>query len=88
MRLQPYSGTQSSYSSSSSYSVSTVLAKPFTFELRMLYYNKLLLHKIEKIKMSGTSREISSAMDENDDEYKIRFECTDKNSSTHQSHII
>ena len=38
----------------------------------MLYYNTLLLHKIhkiEKIKMAGTSREISSAMDENHDEY-------------------
>ena len=28
----------------------------------MLYYNKLLLHKIDKIKMAGTSREISSVM--------------------------
>ena len=35
----------------------------------MLYYNTLLLHGIEKIKMAGTSREISSAMDENHDEY-------------------
>ena len=66
MRLQPYSGAQSSsYSSSSSYSVSTLLTKPCTFELRMLYYNTLLLHKIDKIKMAGISREISSAMDEN-----------------------
>ena len=37
----------------------------------MLYYNTLLLHKIEKIKMAGTSREISSAMDEKHDEYKV-----------------
>ena len=45
-------------------------AKPCTFELHMLYYNTLLLlHKTEKIKMVGTSREISSAMDENHDEY-------------------
>ena len=35
----------------------------------MLYYNMLLLHKIQKIKMAGTSREISSAIDENHDEY-------------------
>ena len=70
MRIKSYSGTESSsYSSSSSYSVITVLTKPCTFELRMLYYNKLLLHKIDKIKMAGTSREISSAMDENHDEY-------------------
>ena len=40
------------------------------------YYNMLLLNKIEKIKMAETSREISSAMDENHDEYYIRFECT------------
>ena len=66
MRLQPYSGAQSSsYSSSSSYSVSTLLTKPCTFELRMLYYNTLLLHKIDKIKMAGTSRELSSVMEEN-----------------------
>ena len=58
-----------SYSPSSSYSVGTVLTNPCTFELRMLYYNTLLLHKIEKIKMAGTSRDISSAMDENHDEY-------------------
>ena len=64
MRLLPYIGAQSSYSSSS-YSVSTVLTKPCTFELRMLYYNKLLLHKIDKIKMAGTSRELSSVMKEN-----------------------
>ena len=88
MRIQSYSGAESSYSSpSSSYSVSTVLEKPCTFELRMLYYNMLLLHKIEKIKMAGTSHEISSAMDENHDEYQIRFECTHKNSYPHRSHV-
>ena len=32
----------------------------------MLYYNTLLLHKIDKIKMAGTSRELSSVMEEND----------------------
>ena len=32
----------------------------------MLYYNMLLLHKIDKIKMAGTSRELSSVMEEND----------------------
>ena len=47
------------------YSVGTVLTKPCTFELRMLYYNTLLLHKAEKIKMSGTSREMSSEMGDN-----------------------
>ena len=67
MRLLRYSVAQSS--SSSSYSVGTVLTKPCTLELRMLYYNTLLLHKIKKIKMAGASREISSAMDENHDEY-------------------
>ena len=67
MRLLRYSGAQySSYSSSSSYSVSTLLTKPCTFELRMLFYNTLLLHKIAKIKMAGTSRELSSVMEEND----------------------
>ena len=45
------------------------MTKPCTLELRMLYYNTLLLHKIEKIKMAETSREISSAMGENHDEY-------------------
>ena len=62
MRLKPCNGAQYSYSSSSSYSVSTVLRKPCTFELRMLYYNTLLLHKIDKIKMAGTGREISSVI--------------------------
>ena len=38
-------------------------------ELRMRHYNTLLLHKLEKIEMAGTSCEISSAMDENHDEY-------------------
>ena len=47
---------------SSSYSVNTLLIKPCTFELRMRYYNKLLLHKIDKIEMAGTSRDISSVM--------------------------
>ena len=28
----------------------------------MLYYNTLLLHKIDKIKIAGTIREISSVM--------------------------
>ena len=63
MRIQSYSGAESSSnSSSSSQSVRTLLTKPCTFELSMLYYNKLLLHKIDKIKMAGTSREISSVM--------------------------
>ena len=66
MRLLRYSGAQSSsYSSSSSYSVGTVLTKPSTFELRMLYYNTLLLHKIENIKMAGSIREMSSEMGDN-----------------------
>ena len=46
-----------------------VLTKPCTTELRMLYFTTLLLNKIEKMKMAGTSREISSAMDENHVEY-------------------
>ena len=64
MRMKSYSGAQSSSysSSSSSYSVSILLTKPCTFELRMHYYNKLILHKIDKIKMAGTSLEISSVM--------------------------
>ena len=32
-------------------------------------HNTLLLHKFEKNKVTGTSREISSAMDENHNEY-------------------
>ena len=64
MRLKSCNGAQSS--SFSSYSVGTVLKKPCTFELRMLYYNKLLLHKKDKIKMAGTSRELSSVIEEND----------------------
>ena len=32
----------------------------------MLYYNKLLLHKIDKIKMAGTSLELLSVMEEDD----------------------
>ena len=36
-----------------------------TFELRMLYYNTLPLHKINKIKIAGSSRELSSVMEEN-----------------------
>ena len=43
-------------------SVSTLLTKPCTFELRMLYYNTLLLYRIDKIKMAGTSRKILSVM--------------------------
>ena len=51
---------------------------PCTFELRMLYYNKLLLHNIDKIKMAGTSRELSSVMEENDNrlDSSIRTEVT------------
>ena len=63
MRLLRYRGAESS--SYSSYSVGTVLTKPYTFELRMLYYNTLLLHKIEKIKMAGSIREMSSEMGDN-----------------------
>ena len=75
MRVQSYSGAESSpYSSSSSYSVSTLLTKPCTFELRMLYYNKLLLHKIDKIKMAGTSREISSVMTGAANNYNTRLD--------------
>ena len=37
----------------------------------MLYYNTLLLHKIDKIKMAGTSHETSSAMDENNDNFDL-----------------
>ena len=39
-----------------------VVSDKYSFQLRMLYYNKLLLHKIDKIKMAGTSRDISSVM--------------------------
>ena len=46
LRMRNYSGAESS-SYSSSYSVSTLLTKPCTFERRILYYNKLLLHKID-----------------------------------------
>ena len=75
MRIQSYSGAESSsYSSSSSYSVGTVLTKPCTFELRMLYYNTLLLHKIDKIKMTGTSREISSLMTSAASNYNTRLD--------------
>ena len=63
----------SSYSSSS-YSVSTLLTKPCTFELRMLYYNKLPLHKIDKIEMAGTSREISSVMTSAANNYNTRLD--------------
>ena len=73
MRISSYSGAESSsHSSSSSYSVGTVLTKPCTFELRMLYYNKILLHKIGKIKMSGTNREISSVMTSAANNYNTR----------------
>ena len=48
--------------SSSWYSGSTLLTKPCTFVLRMLYYNNLRLYKIDKIKMAGTGREISSVI--------------------------
>ena len=67
MCLQPYSGAQSSsYYSSFSYSVSTLLTKPCIFELPMLYYNTLILHKIDKVIMAGTSRELSTVREEND----------------------
>ena len=73
--LIPCSGAQSSYySSSSSYSVSTLLKKPCTFELRMLYYNTLLLHEIDKIKMSGISCEISSVMTSAANNYNTRLD--------------
>ena len=45
-----------------------------TFELHMLYYNKLLLHKIDKIKMAGTSREISSVMTSAANNYNTRLD--------------
>ena len=71
MRIQSYSGAESS---SYPYSVSTLLTKPCTFELRMLYYNKLILHKIEKIKVAGTSREISSVMTSAANNYNTRLD--------------
>ena len=37
----------------------------------MLYNNTLLLHEIEKIKMAGTSREISSEMGDNYDNFNL-----------------
>ena len=40
----------------------------------MLYYNKLLLHKIDKIKMAGTSREISSVMTTAANNYNTRLD--------------
>ena len=52
----------------------SVLAPYCTFELCMLYYNKLLLHKIDKIKMAGTSREISSVMTSAANNYKTRLD--------------
>ena len=39
-----------------------------------LYYNKLLLHKIDKIKMAGTSREISSVMTSAANNYNTRLD--------------
>ena len=39
----------------------------------MLYYNTLLLHKIGKIKMAGTSREISSVMTSAANNYNTTF---------------
>ena len=75
MCLQSYNEAQSSsYSSFSSYSVSTLLTKPCTFELCMLYYNTLLLHKIDKIKMAGTSRKISSVMTSAANIYNTRLD--------------
>ena len=50
------------------------MTEPCTFELRMLYYNKLLLHKIDKIKMAGTSREISSVMTSAANNYNTRLD--------------
>ena len=75
MRIWSYSGAESSSysSSSSSYSVSTLLTKPCTFELRMLY-QKLLLHKIDKIKTAGTSRKISSVMTSSANNYNTRLD--------------
>ena len=43
-------------------------------ELRMLYYNKLLLHKIDKIKMAGTGREISRVMTSAANNYNTRLD--------------
>ena len=40
----------------------------------MLYYNKLLLHKIDKIKMAGTSRDISSAMTSAENNYNTSLD--------------
>ena len=40
----------------------------------MIYYNKLLLHKIDKIKMAGTSREISSVMISAENNYNTRLD--------------
>ena len=37
----------------------------------MLYYNTLLLHKIEKNKMAGTIREMSSEMGENQGNFNL-----------------
>ena len=37
-------------------------------------YNKLLLHKIDKIKMAGTSREISSVMTSAANKYSTRLD--------------
>ena len=54
--------------------VITLLTKPCTFELCMLYYNKLLLHKIDKIKMAGTSRETSSVMTSTANNYNTRLD--------------
>ena len=45
-----------------------------TFELRMLYYNTLLLHKIDKIKIAGTSRKISSVMTSAANNYNTRLD--------------
>ena len=64
----------SSYSSSSSYSVSILLQKPCTFELRMRLLKSLLLHKIDKIKMAGTSRDISSVMTGAANNYNTRLD--------------
>ena len=40
----------------------------------MLYYNKLLLHKIDKIKMAGTGRKISSVMSNATNNFNTRVD--------------
>ena len=60
----------------------------------MLYYNKHLqnkqLHKIDKIKMAGTSREISSVMTSAANNYNTRLDSavTEKRVSAPEAHKI